>query len=134
LTGFVIDASILAAFALADEGQPSAVSAIERLRNETAFAPSLLYFEIRNVLLVSERRRRLTSKETEELLQIIARLPITIDADCDEKRLMPLARKHQLTAYDAAYLELALRKDVAFATLDAQLDRAARAEGVPPVA
>jgi len=130
LTGFVIDASILAAFALADERQPSAVSAIERLRNETALAPSLLFFELRNVLLVSERRKRLTPDETEELLRIVARLPIKSDADCDEKRLMPLARKHQLTAYDAAYLELALRKDVALATLDAELERAARAEGV----
>lgn len=130
MTGFVIDASILAAFALADERQPSAVGAIERLRNETALAPSLLFFELRNVLLVSERRKRLTPDETEELLRIVARLPIKSDADCDEKRLMPLARKHQLTAYDAAYLELALRKDVALATLDAELERAARAEGV----
>lgn len=134
MTGFVIDASILAAFALADERQPRAVSAIERLRNETALAPSLLFFEFRNVLLVSERRKRLTPEETEELLRIVARLPIESDADCDEKRLMPLARKHQLTAYDAAYLELALRKDVALATLDAQLERAARAEGVALVA
>lgn len=127
---FVVDASILASFALADERQPRALSAVERLRSETALAPCLLFFEIRNVLLVSERRHRLALKETEELLQVIARLPIAIDFGCDERRLMPLARKHRLTAYDAAYLELALREGAALATLDAELERAARAEGV----
>jgi predicted nucleic acid-binding protein len=130
LIGFVVDASILASFALADERQPRALAVVERLRSETALAPCLLFFQIRNVLLVSERRHRLALEETEELLQIIARLPIAIDFECDERRLMPLARKHRLTAYDAAYLELALREGAALATLDAELERAARAEGV----
>ncbi|MBM3564266.1 MAG: type II toxin-antitoxin system VapC family toxin [Alphaproteobacteria bacterium] len=130
MTGFVIDASILAGFALADKRQPRAIKAVERLRRESAVGPSLLFFEIRNVLLVSERRRRLTAHETEALLRIIARLPITMDADCEERRLMSLARKHQLTVYDAAYLELSLRAGIALATLDAQLEHAARAEGV----
>lgn len=130
MTGFVIDASILAGFAFADERPSRAVAAIERLRSETALAPSLLFFEIRNVLLVSERRHRIPPTGTEEFLRIMARLPIAIDFDCDERRLMPLARKHRLTAYDAAYLELALREGVALATLDAELERAARAERV----
>lgn len=126
----MIDASILAGFALADERPPRAVAAVERLHSETALAPFLLFFEIRNVLLVSERRRRLTPAGTEAFLRIIGRLPITIDVDCDERRLMTLARKHGLTAYDAAYLELAMRVGVALATLDAELERAARAESV----
>lgn len=126
----MIDASILAGFALADERQPRAIRAVERLRSERAVGPSVLYFEIRNVLLVGERRRRLTARETEEFLRIVARLPIRIDADCVERRLLSLAREHQLTAYDAAYLELASREGIALATLDAELERAARAEGV----
>ncbi|MGD9656334.1 MAG: type II toxin-antitoxin system VapC family toxin [Methylocystis sp.] len=130
MTGFVIDASILAGLALADERPPRAVAAVERLRGETALAPSQLFFEIRNVLLVSERRHRLTQAGTEEFLRIIGRLPITIDINCDERRLMTLARTHRLTAYDAAYLELALREGVALATLDAELERAARAERI----
>lgn len=130
MTSFVIDASILAGFALADERPPRAVAAIERLRRETARAPSLLFFEIRNVLLVNERRRRLTPARSEDFLGILARLPIAVDDGCDEKRLMLLARKHRLTAYDAAYLELALREGLALATLDAELGQAARAEGV----
>lgn len=95
-TGFVIDASILAGFARADERQPRAIRAVERLRSERAVGPSVLYFEIRSVLLVSERRRRLTANETEELLRVVARLPIRIDADCVERRLMSLAREHRL--------------------------------------
>lgn len=130
MTGFVIDGSILAGVALADERPSRAVAAVERLRGERGLAPSLLFFEIRNVLLVNERRHRLTPAQSEEFLRIMARLPITIDFDCDERRLMPLARKHRLTAYDAAYLELALREGVALATLDAELERAARAESV----
>lgn len=127
---FVIDASILAGLALADERSSRAVAAVERLREETALAPSALFFEIRNVLLVSERRHRIAPTGTEEFLRVLARLPIAIDFDCDERRLMPLARKHRLTAYDAAYLELALREGVALATLDAELERAALGEGV----
>ncbi len=130
MSGFVIDASILAGVALADERPSRAVAAVERFRSETAIAPSLLFFEIRNVLLVNERRQRLTPARSEEFLRLITRLPITIDFDCDERRLMPLARKHRLTAYDAAYLELALREGVALATLDAELERAAREESV----
>jgi len=130
LTGLVIDASILAGFALAEERHPRAIRAVERLRSELAVGPFVLFFEIRNILLVCERRLRLTPNETEELLRIIARLPIMMDVECEERRLMSLARKHQLTSFDAAYLELALRKGIALATLDTQLERAARAEGV----
>lgn len=130
MTRFVIDASILAAAGLADERHPRAEHAIERLRKAAALAPSLLFFEIRNVLLVNERRKRLSEEDTAAFLEVLRRLPIDVDGACDETRLLLLARKHRLTAYDAAYLELAIREGLPLATLDADLERAARAEGV----
>lgn len=90
----------------------------------------MLCFEIRNVLIVNERRGRLTEDQSARFLQNLKRLPIEIDHACEDARLLPLARKHRLTVYEASYLELAVRKSLPLATLDADLERAARAEGV----
>ncbi|WP_457798970.1 type II toxin-antitoxin system VapC family toxin [Methylocystis sp. S23] len=130
MTLFVIDASILAAAALADEQHPRAVEAVTLLRKGGALAPSLLFFEIRNVLLINERRKRLSEQDSAAFLNILGRLPIETDRACGETQLLLLARKHRLTSYDAAYLELALRKGLPLATLDADLERAAHAESV----
>ncbi len=125
---FVIDASIVAAWALLDEDSSRATEALERLRVDPALAPALLFFEVRNVLLVNERRGRLTEAQSAEFLRALSRLPIRIDQSPDETQLMMLARRHRLTVYDAAYLELALRERLPLATLDARLDAAMRAE------
>lgn len=129
MTRFVIDASVLAALALT-EGSSRAAGALQRLLGGSALAPPLLYFEIRNVLIVSERRGRLTDVQSERFLQNLKRLPIEIDNACEDARLLALAREHKLTIYDASYLELAVRQRLPLATLDAALERAARAEGV----
>lgn len=127
---FVIDASILAAIALAEERHPRAFAALALLKRCSATAPTLLFFELRNVLLVGERRKRLTEAESGAFLRIVKRLPIDADASCDEAQLLTVARRHRLTIYDAAYLELAVREGLPLATLGADLEKAARAEGV----
>ena len=81
-------------------------------------------------MLSSERRGRLKPTVTDQLLSLLSNLPIQIDRHPNEADLMTLARRHKLTAYDAAYLELALREGLALATLDAALIQAAKAEGV----
>jgi len=124
-----MDASVLAALALT-EGNPRAAAALQSLLGASALAPPLLYFEIRNVLIVNERRGRLTEEQSERFLRNLKRLPIEIDHACEDARLLALAREHRLTAYDASYLELAVRQRLPLATLDAALERAARAEGV----
>lgn len=83
------------------------------------------------MLIVNERRGRLDTVKTTHALRLLRGLPIAIDADVEEEALMRLARTHRLTAYDAAYLELAQRKGLALATLDAALSIAVRAEAVP---
>jgi len=125
----VLDASTMIAFLLADETSPVAEEAMRVAEAEGAVAPVIWWYEIRNALVVSQRRRRLSKSEADTLLEAIVRLRIEIDRDTPET-IVHLARKRAITIYDAAYLELALRREHLLATLDADLARAATAEGV----
>ena len=124
---FVLDASIAACWAFADEDHPVAALALERMRMDVALVPSLWWFELRNTLIVSERRGRLTETDTALFLREIARLPITVDRSPDEAEVLMLARRHRLTVYHASHLALAQRESVPLATLDGALRGAARA-------
>jgi predicted nucleic acid-binding protein len=127
---FVLDASVAACWLLPDERHPVAEAAYKRIANDQAVAPALWWFELRNLLIVNERRGRLDAAKTARALRLLRALPVTIDASVEEETLMQLARHHRLTAYDAAYLELAVRKGLPLATLDSALCVAARAEAV----
>jgi len=128
---FVIDASIAACWLMPDERHPVADLAFKRIAHDPAVAPSLWWFELRNMMIVNERRGRLDSAKTGQALRLLRGLPVSTDTEPDEDRLMHLARRHRLTVYDAAYLELALRGIYPLATLDAALIAAARAEAAP---
>jgi predicted nucleic acid-binding protein len=130
---FVVDASVTACWAFGDEDHPVADAALERLRTDEAMAPALWWFEVRNILVVNERRRRLTEVDSAAFLRDLARLRVLLDRTPQESEVLRLARTHRLSVYDAAYLELAQRNGIALATLDTDLIRAARAEGVPLV-
>ena len=116
-----------------DERHPVAEAAYELIQTTSAVAPSLWWYELRNVFVVNERRGRLDIQHTTEALRVLKALPVTIDMDCEEDVLMRLARAYRLTAYDAAYLEVACRRGLPLATLDRALAIAARAEAVPLV-
>jgi predicted nucleic acid-binding protein len=92
--------------------------------------PSLWWFEVRNTLIINERRGRLAEADTAAFLRGLSRLGVTVDRLPEEAGVMTLARKHRLTVYDASYLELAQRKTLPLATLDADLIRAARTENL----
>jgi predicted nucleic acid-binding protein len=128
---FVVDASVAACWLMPDERHPVAEAAYGRIAHDSAVTPVLLWYELRNIFIVSERRGRLDVTKTARALRLLKGLPVTIDTNVDEDALMHLARQHRLTVYDAAYLELALRKGLELATLDAALAAAARAETVP---
>jgi predicted nucleic acid-binding protein len=128
---FVVDASIVGAWCFPDEANRLAEDAFERLEAMAAVVPALWWFEVRNVLLVNERRGRLDAAGTAEFLTDLGRLPIRIDREPAGAAILALARAHRLTFYDAAYLELARRLDAPLATLDRQLAAAARAAAVP---
>ena len=127
---FVIDASIVACWAFRDEDHPLADRALQRLRTDEAIAPSLWWFEIRNILVVNERRKRLTEADSAAFLRDLSHLGISLDRTPDESEVLRLARMHRLSVYDAAYLELAQRTGCDLVTLDAALARAACAEAV----
>jgi predicted nucleic acid-binding protein len=128
---FVIDASIAACWAFEDEDHPVAALALERIRSDEALVPSLWWFEVRNTLIVNERRGRLTEADVTVFLRGLARLGVTIDRTPDEAAILTLARRHRLTVYEASYLELAQREGVLLATLDTDLVNAARGERLP---
>jgi predicted nucleic acid-binding protein len=127
---FVMDASVTVAWAFTDEAHPVAARALDLMLADTAKVPSLWWFEVRNVLIINERRGRMSAAQSASFLKKIKMLSIAVDGQPDETTVLALARKHRLTVYDASYLALAQRDGVALATLDAALARAAKAEGI----
>jgi predicted nucleic acid-binding protein len=126
---FVLDASVPACWAFQDEQDVRADAAYVRIKTEEAVVPSLWWFEIRNILVVNERRKRITESDTGVFLRDLAGLRIRIDREPQEGAVLRLARTHRLSVYDASYLELALREAIPLATLDDELAAAAVAEG-----
>lgn len=98
--------------------------------DEDALVPPHWWFEVRNIVLVAERRDRILPKHTDYLLKRLAVMRIVEAVRPDETSTLSLARRHHLTFYDAAYLELAHRENIELATLDRRLVTAAQAEGV----
>ncbi|MES2666578.1 MAG: type II toxin-antitoxin system VapC family toxin [Pseudomonadota bacterium] len=92
--------------------------------------PWLFWVEIRNALLMAERRKRLAAPKVEELLARLDALGMEPDTTPHSATVLSLCRDHRLTAYDALYLELALRRRATLATGDTRLAQAARASGV----
>jgi predicted nucleic acid-binding protein len=126
---FVLDASVTANWFLPDE-TPRALDAWERIRTDAGVVPAHWWFEVRNILLMAERRARISERDTPYILDRLSRLRIIQTSLPDEQAVFLVARRNRLTFYDASYLELALRDNVALATLDADLVKAARTEGV----
>jgi predicted nucleic acid-binding protein len=123
----VVDSSIAACWSLPDEASEIANRALAHLVDDTMLVPRLFWYESRNVLIVNERRRRISVGQTSEALARIALLPIEIDETPSNEKAMELARLYALSFYDASYLELALRTESTLATLDRKLRAGARA-------
>jgi predicted nucleic acid-binding protein len=130
----VLDASVTVAWCFADEASAFADLVLDFIAvGGEAVAPAIWPFEVANALLAGERRKRISTAQVTSILQRIADLPIAIDpvrSDRAFSQILSLARQQQLSEYDAAYLELAMREGLALATLDTQLRRAAKSIGV----
>lgn len=126
----IVDASVALAWCLPDEPNPLAERTLDRLAGEDGLIPALFWYEVRNVLLTAERRGRIEAAHADEALFWLREMPFTADPGDDDVRVLALARKHGLTAYDAAYLALALARQAPLATLDGALAQAAGEEGV----
>jgi predicted nucleic acid-binding protein len=131
-TEFVLDGSVALAWFFEDETDAYAETVQDSLATATATVPAIWHLEIANALLVGERRKRTTEAKAVKFLALLGKLPITADDLTAAKAwsdTMQLARAHDLSSYDASYLELALRRGVPLATLDGPLKKALRATG-----
>lgn len=127
---FVIDVSVMIAWSLEDERNNRSDSILFLARDQGVVVPQLLWFEIRSALLMAERRKRITAEAADNFLEGLEDLEIRFAGRSAGRDLVRLARKHQLTGYDAAYLELAMYENLAIATFDRALLKAAEVEGV----
>ncbi len=125
----VPDVSAILALALDEKDATFADAVIEAIARDEAIVPTLFWYEIRNVLVMAERRKRIAAARTTAFLSDLALLPFAVDDLPREAVVLDLARRRSLTVYDASYLELALRREAPLATLDQALVAAARKEG-----
>jgi predicted nucleic acid-binding protein len=127
---FVLDASVTAAWMLPDESNPLADHVEDLLLDHHAFVPAVWRLEVCNILIVAERRKRLSGSQINLIQNSLAELPIVVDNKGDGRELIEIARRNKLTAYDASYIELAKRSMLPLATLDKAMARAAINEQV----
>jgi len=116
-----------------DECDPYAARILEKLDVNETLVPIVWSLEVANALLTEERRGRLSEADVLRFLEILRSLPIFVDSTPSEQVLddiLALGRRHDLSAYNASYLELAMRQGVPLATLDVRLTEAAKAAGV----
>jgi predicted nucleic acid-binding protein len=129
----VLDSSITLAWVYSDETTAPVRQVFDVLSRSGAWVPGLWRLEVGNVLEMGVRRKRHDRKFRDATLADLAQLPIQVDGETDKQgwgATLAIAERHQLTLYDAAYLELAVRRNLPLATLDEDLRRAARTEKV----
>jgi len=131
---FVVDNSVVMAWCFQDETSQYADAILDSLEVFKAIVPSIWPLEVGNVLLVAERRKRLSEADSARFIALLTELPIMIEQESPERmmrEILALAREHQISSYDASYLDLAMRKGVPIATLDDGLIKAAELSQVP---
>jgi predicted nucleic acid-binding protein len=129
----VIDSSMTLAWYFEDEKTDASIAVLNRVAESGAVVPALWHLEVLNGLQVAVRRNRITAAYRDASLADLGALVIAVDPGTNEhawSATLRLCERFNLTAYDAAYLELALRRQLPLATLDGTLIRAAQGEGV----
>jgi predicted nucleic acid-binding protein len=140
MADFVLDASVAISWCFpGDPAEDTAYSrrVLNELAVNEAIVPEIWAFEIANSIFVSySKRKRITEQQISDYLELLKALPIRLEAQSmwANVGLESLARRQNLTAYDAAYLDLALRTNLALATSDGPLRQAATAEGIAVLA
>jgi predicted nucleic acid-binding protein len=131
---FVLDGSVTLVWFFRDEAHDFADAVRDGMHRSRALVPSLWPLEIANAIVIGERRKRSTPAQTAAWLGLLAELPIAVDDETTARAwsgTLNIARAHDLSAYDASYLELAMRRALPIASLDGKLKAAATAVGVP---
>ena len=129
MNSFVVDNSVVMSWCFNDEANKYGDAVLDRLAESTALVPPIWPLEVVNVLLVAERRNRLKQVDSVRFITLLTQLPIVVELEGPERKmkdLLALGRANNLSSYDAAYLDLAMRNDCPIATLDKKLIEAAK--------
>lgn len=129
----IIDCSLTMAWCFGDKGTEETAEIQDRLVAEAALVPAHWFLEVANVLATAERRKRISAADATQFISQLAALDIQVDHECSTRafdHLLPLSRTHGMTSYDAAYLDLALRRQLPLASLDDDLRSVATSLGV----
>ncbi len=130
---FIVDCSLAITWLFKDEATAETTKLLKRLDSETALVPAWWFLEVANVIAMAERKGRVTPDKSAQFIVELSNLDLEIDSESAERafdHLLPLCRTHQLTSYDAVYLDLALRRHMPLGTLDEPLRKAAKKLGV----
>jgi predicted nucleic acid-binding protein len=133
LNGIVVDASVALAWCFPDEASEYADGVLVALEGRTVIVPAVWALEISNAMLVAERRKRVKQQDVRRCVELLGGLTIIEHSQTvadTVSHVLPLARAHHLSAYDAAYLDVAIRQAAPLATLDSGLRKAGRSAGV----
>lgn len=125
----IVDAPIVLMAVIGDSLDPLVETALEEIAKGDVAAPTIWWAEIRNALVMMERKRRISELDVEQALIVLSALPVSLDATPQSEALTGLMRRYNLSISDAFYLELAARRQSPVATQDPRLARAAAAEG-----
>ncbi len=131
---FVVDNSVVMSWCFKDENNHYADIVLNKLMEASAIVPTIWPLEVVNVLLVAERKKRLTQSDSIRFITLLNQLPIFVEheqASRMMKELLALARTGNLSSYDASYLDLAMKNGCPIATLDKKLIEAAKKIDVP---
>jgi predicted nucleic acid-binding protein len=131
---FVIDNSVVMSWCFQDETSKYTDAILDYLEQATAYVPAIWPLEVSNVLLVAERRKRLSQSDSSRFISLLLELPIIVEPESPERMLseiLALAREYKLSSYDASYLDIAMRKGLPIATTDKNIISAARRSSVP---
>lgn len=129
----VLDSSVALAWVYREERSEAISAVFEQVTEAGAWVPSLWRLEVANVLELGVRRGRIDAAFRDATLADFEFLPIQSDSETERhawQSTLRLAERHRLTVYDAAYLELAMRRGLPLASLDRELRTAAGAENV----
>jgi predicted nucleic acid-binding protein len=124
----VIDCSITMAWCFSDEGTAETARIQDRLITEAAIVPAHWFLEVANVLAIAEKLQRIAAADCTQFVELLAAFDIQADNEYSSRafsHILPLSRAHALTSYDAAYLDLAQRRQLPLASLDGDLRRIA---------
>ena len=133
MNGIVVDASVALAWCFPDEASEYAERVLVALEGRTVIVPAVWALEITNAVLVAERRKRVKQQDVRRCVELLGGLTIIEHSQTvadTVSHVLPLARAHHLSAYDAAYLDVAIRQAAPLATLDSGLRKAGRSAGV----